>query len=67
MDQPLYPNVTVKLVGSDGNAFNIMSLCVKEAKRQKVPADKINEFMDESMSSDYNNLLRACMKWFNVE
>ena len=67
MEKPLYPNVTVKLVGSDGNAFNIIGLCKKEARKQGVPADKINEFMSEAMASDYHNLLRTCMKWFNIE
>ena len=67
MENPLFPEVTVKLVGSNGNAFNIIGLCNKEARKQKVPADKINEFMDEAMASDYSNLLRTCMKWFNIE
>jgi hypothetical protein len=67
MDKVIFPEVTVKLVGSDGNAFNIIALCMKEARKQKVPPEKVNEFMDEAMSSDYANLLRTCMKWFNIE
>jgi hypothetical protein len=67
MEKPLYPNVTVKLVGSDGNAFNIIALCRSEARKQGVPADKLNEFLNEAMESDYHNLLRVCMKWFNIE
>lgn len=63
---PLYPEVIVKLVGSDGNAFNIIGLCTKEAKKKKVPLDKINEFMNEAMSSDYTALLRTCMKYFTI-
>jgi hypothetical protein len=64
---PIFPNVTVELVGSDGNAFNIIGLCNKEARKQNVPAEKINEFMNEAMSSDYSNLLRTCMKWFTIK
>lgn len=66
-EAPLYPNVTVKLVGSDGNAFAIISACMAEARKQKIPADEVNRFMDEAMASDYHNLLRTCMKWFNIE
>lgn len=62
----LYPNVVVELVGSNGNAFNIIGLCMKAAKKEGVPPNRLNEFMDEAMASDYNALLRTCMKWFTI-
>lgn len=65
-EQPLYPEVIVKLVGSDGNAFSIIGLCVEEAKKKNVPLDKINEFMTEAMSASYSHLLRTCMKYFTI-
>jgi hypothetical protein len=62
-----YPDITVKLVGTDGNAFSIIAACVKAARKAKLPLDEINAFQDEAMASDYNALLRTCMKWFNIE
>ena len=30
---PKYPNITVELVGKDGNAFNILGICRRAMKR----------------------------------
>jgi hypothetical protein len=67
MKMPICEDVTVKLVGEDGNAFFILGRVSKEMKRNKVPKDVINDFMKESMEGDYNHLLRTCMKYVNVE
>ena len=61
-----YPDVRVKLVGTDGNAFSILGNVVRIAKKHKVPQSDIDEFMKEAMSGDYDNLLSTCIKWFNV-
>lgn len=61
-----YPNIKVKLSGTDGNAFAIMGKC-KEAMRQaKVDHQEIKKFVDECMQGDYNHLLRTCMEWVYV-
>jgi hypothetical protein len=67
MKMPICEDVTVKLVGEDGNAFFILGRVSKEMKRNKVPKDVINDFMKEAMEGDYNHLLRTCMKYVNVE
>jgi hypothetical protein len=64
--EPKYPNVKVKLVGEDGNAFAILGRCRTAAKREGVPQAEINTFFEECQSGDYDNLLRTCMKWFDV-
>ena len=64
---PKYPDITVNLVGVDGNAFSIMAACAKAARKENLPLDEINAFLDEAMLSDYSALLRTCMKWFNIE
>jgi hypothetical protein len=56
-----YPNVTVQLTGTDGNAFAIMGACRKAARRAQVPAEEIERF-----TADYNHLLATCMAWFDV-
>lgn len=60
-------DISVKLVGENGNAFNIIGKVRKEMKRNGVSNDEIDLFINEAMSGDYNNLLRTCMKYVNVE
>jgi hypothetical protein len=62
-----YPNVKVKLVGRDGNAFAVLGACRSAAKQAKVPPEEISKFMNEAMSGDYNHLITTCMNWFDVE
>ena len=61
-----YPNVKVQLTGRDGNAFAVMG-SVKEALRKAgVSREETDQFLEEAMSGDYNNLLCTCMRWVNV-
>jgi hypothetical protein len=62
-----YETVTVKLVGNDGNAFAIMGAVSKALRKAGASQDEIRDYMTESMSGDYDNLLRTAMKWVNVE
>jgi hypothetical protein len=63
---PKYPNVTVKLTGTDGNAFPIMAKVRQGLRAANVPETELQEFFDECTSGDYNHLLATCMKWVNV-
>jgi hypothetical protein len=58
--------VKVKLVGKDGNAFAILGECYRAAKKAKWTTKQIEEFHEEATSGDYDDLLRTCMKWFDV-
>ena len=62
-----YPNITVKLVGRDGNAYVILGLVNEALRRAKVPAEERGNFQREATSGDYDNLLRTAMRWVNVE
>lgn len=62
-----YPNVKVKLVGTDGNAFALIGLVSKALKSAGVASAEVSEFRTEAMSGDYDNLLQTCMKWVNVK
>ena len=62
-----YPNITVRLVGDDGNAFYILGKVQKALKRNNIPEEEIDKFMEEAKSGDYNHLLNTCMEWVNVE
>jgi hypothetical protein len=61
-----YPGVEVRLVGEDGNAYAIMGRVSAALKRAGASPEEIKEYMDESMSGDYDNLLRTAMKWVEV-
>lgn len=59
-------NVDVDLVGKDGNAFMVLGLCQKAARKAGIEDTEINKFLDEAKQGDYDHLLRTCMKYFNV-
>ena len=66
MPAPKHPEVKVRLTGQDSNAFMILGLCTRAAKKAKLSAEEVNKFRDEAMSGDYDHLLGTCMQWFDV-
>ena len=67
MTAPKYPEIRVKLVGGDGNAFAVLGSVVRAMRAAKLPEDEIKQFRDEAMSGDYDRLLQTCIKWVEVE
>lgn len=65
-EYPIYPDIEVKLVGEDGNAFAIMGRVSKALRRGGATTEEVNQYMAESMSGDYDNLLRTAMKWVST-
>ncbi|TFG99690.1 hypothetical protein E4H12_01965 [Candidatus Thorarchaeota archaeon] len=63
---PKYPNINVKLVGTDGNAFAILANVQHALRKGAVPKEEVDTFLKEAMSGDYNHLLRTCMNWVSV-
>lgn len=61
-----YPNIEVQLTGKDGNAYAIMGAVEGALRRAGVPAEEIEEYKEESMSGDYDNLLVTAMRWVSV-
>lgn len=61
-----YPNVYVKLVGEDGNAFSILARVSNALKKAGVSKEEISQFQKEAMSSDYNHLLNVVQDWVNT-
>lgn len=61
-----YPEIEVELIGNDGNAFAIMGAVQKALKKANVPNAEIDEYIKESTSGDYDNLLRVAMDWVSV-
>lgn len=62
----LYPHVTVRLTGTDGNVFAVIGTVKRALQRAKVDRVQIDNFTNEAMSGDYDNVLRTAMKWVNV-
>jgi hypothetical protein len=64
--QVKYPEVHVRLVGEDGNAFAIMGRVSRALKEAGVPQAEIDAYYAESTSGDYDNLLRTATRWVQV-
>jgi len=60
-------DISVNLVGEDGNAFAIMGRVSKALKKAGASSEEVKQYMDESMSGDYDNLLRVAMSWVNCD
>lgn len=61
-----YPDVEVKLIGEDGNAFAIMGRVQRALKQHGVAKEEINEYLRESQSGDYDHLLVTATRWVTV-
>jgi hypothetical protein len=59
-------DVVVQLSGNDGNAFAIMGAVQSALKKVGASPEEIKQYMDESMSGDYDNLLRTACQWVEV-
>lgn len=64
---PKYPDITVQLTGKDGNAFNILGICLQTMRRAGLSQEERDAFQAEATSSNYDHLLATCMEWFEVE
>ena len=61
-----YPNIHVRLTGSDGNAFAVLGTVWTAMQYAGLPMDAVNEFTDEATSGDYNHLLATAMRYVKV-
>lgn len=61
-----YPEIEVRLVGEDGNAFAIIGRVSKALRRAGIPKEEIAMFRVEATSGDYDNVLQTAMKWVEV-
>ncbi len=57
----------LKLVGEDGNCFNLLGLAKKAAREADWPGEKWLTFFKEAISGDYDHLLQTCIRYFDVE
>ncbi|MCL2780004.1 MAG: hypothetical protein FWD74_00655 [Actinomycetia bacterium] len=62
-----YPDITVRLTGTDGNAFAVLGTVRRALQTAAVEPDEIDAFYAEAASGDYDHLLTTCMAWVDVE
>jgi len=57
---------TIRLIGKDGNAFGIMGRVKRKLAVAGADQEYVNQYLQESMSGDYDHLLQTAMKYVNV-
>ena len=62
-----YPEVQVRLVGEDGNAFSILDRVTTALRSHGVAVTMIDAFRSEATGGDYDNLLRTCLEWVSCD
>ncbi|OQA76214.1 MAG: hypothetical protein BWY31_04650 [Lentisphaerae bacterium ADurb.Bin242] len=69
MSGQTYPvtNVTVRLVGTDGNAFALLGKVRQALRRAGYDAGFIEQFTKEAMAGSYDELLACIMRYVNVK
>jgi hypothetical protein len=64
---PRCPDVRVRLVGEDGNAFAILGRTRRALLQAGAGADDIAEFFRAATAGDYDHLLATVLRWLEVE
>ncbi len=57
---------TLELLGTNGNAFAVLGKAIETLKRAGYSQERVDEFLEEAKSGDYDHLLGTCIKWFDV-
>lgn len=65
--EPKFPDVKVKLVGEDGNAFSILGRVKRAMNDAGVEHSYIDDFIENATSGDYNHLLQVVMDTVSVD
>jgi hypothetical protein len=61
-----YPDVEVKLIGEDGNAFAVLGAVQRALRDAGIPRDEVEEFVAEATSGDYDHLLEVVLATVEV-
>jgi hypothetical protein len=59
-------DIDVQLTGTDGNAFAVMAEVKRALRMAGATPEELSQYQQESMSGDYDNLLRVASQWVNV-
>ncbi len=67
MKKVIEKTVNLDLVGVNGNAFMIMGVFQRQAKREGWTQEEIDTVLDEAKSSDYDHLLATIINHCEVQ
>lgn len=67
MTEIRHPDIEVRLIGEDGNAFAILGNANRAMRRAGLPAEERAAFQAEATKGDYDHLLATVMNWFTVK
>lgn len=62
-----YPQVKIKLIGEDGNAFSILARTKQALRRAGVSNDEQVAYTSEATAGDYDHLLMTTMRWVSCD
>lgn len=63
---PKYPDITVELVGQDGNPMSVIGRVRAALRTAGVPTEQINEFSTEATSGSYADVITTACRWVAV-
>lgn len=63
---PVFPDVHVKLVGENGNAFSILARTL-DALHKAGYGSLQEQYQEEATSGDYQHLLTTTMRWVSCD
>lgn len=66
MNEPIYPKIHVKLIGTDSHSMMIVAALTKGLRAGGFERAEINCIMPEAPSGDYDNVLATCLKYVRV-
>ena len=64
---PKYPNINVRLVGEDGNAFAILGRVSRALRQGGVSDQEVAAYHAEATSGDYDHLLATTVAWVSTD
>jgi len=62
-----YPEINVKLVGSDGIAYVMLGRFTAPMTSAGCTPAQVKAFLDDATSRGYDNVLQTCMRYVSVE
>jgi len=63
---PKYPDITVPLTGTDGNAFAVLGTVNRALRQAGVSPAERDAFMAEATAGDYDHVLQTILRWVEV-
>lgn len=63
---PRFPDIEVRLVGEDGNAYAVLGAVLRALRQAEVPEAVVQEFLAEATAGDYDYLLQTVVRWVEV-